>query len=235
MQDRDVDIVLFNGGDIRGRKDYKAGPFTMGDLYNELAFHEPLAVVTMKGAQLAAAVKFSRAGTAEKPGFLHTDLDSEADKEHNLTKVNKRPFDAQKEYKVAVQRVMLTGMNNNTPLMEFGKANGVPSEELCRDAKEMVLVVCMKDMWRQVLGFGVWDSKSEGNVSPKKLREALIQAFEEMDKDKSGALDIKEIEQFLSKRLPNFASGSLATRLFQAADRDGNGKVNFEELANFVH
>lgn len=40
MQDRDVDIVLFNGGDIRGRKDYKAGPFTMGDLYNELAFHE---------------------------------------------------------------------------------------------------------------------------------------------------------------------------------------------------
>lgn len=105
----------------------------------------------MKGAQLAAAVKFSRAGTAEKPGFLHTDLDSEADKEHNLTKarltgrglggrvrfkavlkgrgegslelkkggwqlsscrqlqfcrpcwhwvqVNKRPFDAQKEYK----------------------------------------------------------------------------------------------------------------------------------------
>ena len=40
----------------------------------------------MKGAQLAAAVKFSRAGTAEKPGFLHTDLDSEADKEHNLTK-----------------------------------------------------------------------------------------------------------------------------------------------------
>lgn len=27
---------------------------------------------------------------------------------------------------------MLTGMNNNTPLMEFGKANGVPSEDSAR-------------------------------------------------------------------------------------------------------
>ena len=31
---------MINGGDVRGRKDYKAGPFTLGDLYKEIPYDE---------------------------------------------------------------------------------------------------------------------------------------------------------------------------------------------------
>ena len=43
---------------------------------------KPFAVVDMKGATLAEAVKQSRAGTHERPGFLHLDGDCHADEAH---------------------------------------------------------------------------------------------------------------------------------------------------------
>ena len=96
---------------MRGKQCYKPGSFTLGDLYKELAFDEvpwrsfvyqtisfppqytllslqrqlptkPFAVVDMKGATLAEAVKQSRAGTHERPGFLHLDGDCHADEAH---------------------------------------------------------------------------------------------------------------------------------------------------------
>eukprot|EP00913_Durusdinium_trenchii_P034218 g32023.t1 len=112
----------------------KAGAFTLGDLYKEIAYAEAVAVVPMKGSKLAEAVKFSRSKEGEKPGFLHLeprqrDVGSFANEKHELVEVNKKPFDANKVYKVALQRALLQGMNEITPLQEFAKENGVPDEE----------------------------------------------------------------------------------------------------------
>jgi len=231
--DGGVDVVMMNAGDIRGRCDYKAGAFTLGDLYKEIAYAEAVAVVPMKGSKLAEAVKFSRSKEGEKPGFLHLDVGSFANEKHELVEVNKKPFDANKVYKVALQRALLQGMNEITPLQEFAKENGVPDEETCSWMKEVIVTVCMKDMWRQILSLPPWDPS--GTMTADQVREAMRDTFKKMDKDKSGSIDIQEIEEFLKERLPQFGSGALALQLFKMADKDGSGSVELSELVNFVH
>ncbi|CAK9070647.1 unnamed protein product, partial [Durusdinium trenchii] len=216
-----------------GRCDYKAGAFTLGDLYKEIAYAEAVAVVPMKGSKLAEAVKFSRSKEGEKPGFLHLDVGSFANEKHELVEVNKKPFDANKVYKVALQRALLQGMNEITPLQEFAKENGVPDEETCSWMKEVIVTVCMKDMWRQILSLPPWDPS--GTMTADQVREAMRDTFKKMDKDKSGSIDIQEIEEFLKERLPQFGSGALALQLFKMADKDGSGSVELSELVNFVH
>ena len=51
---------------------------------------KPFCVVDMKGATLAEAVKQSRAGSHERPGFLHLDSDSHANEERSTAQVNIR-------------------------------------------------------------------------------------------------------------------------------------------------
>lgn len=234
MQEHGVELVLLNGGDIRGRADYEAGPFTLGDLYNELAYNEAMAVVDMKGSKIAEAVKFSREKSGQKPEFLHLDAQAEADKAtHEIKEINKKPFDASKTYKVAVQRAVLQGMNEIKPLQDFAKENGVPDEEQCTFAKEVIVSVCMKDMWRQLLSLPPWDPT--GGMKTDEIREAMTKAFQKMDKDKSGSVDLQEIEAFLKTNLPQFGSGALALQLFKMADKDGSGRVELAELVSFVH
>ncbi|CAE7417777.1 mggB [Symbiodinium natans] len=230
-----ADVVIMNGGDVHGRADYEPGPFTLGDLYKELAYDEAYAVVPMKGSILEEAVKFSRTGSDQKPAFLHLDQDCTTDAENNILTINQQPFDATREYKVGVQRVLLLGMNSITPLVEYGTANGVPDEECCPMAKPTIIEVCMKDMWRNLLGYSSWDQNRDGNLEPSELRAGLRAAFKEMDKDQSGLADAAEVETFLKTRSPNNASVSLAHQLLLAADKDGNGMVQIEELANFLH
>jgi len=234
MQESGVELVLLNGGDIRGRADYEAGPFTLGDLYNELAYNEAMAVVDMKGSKIAEAVKFSREKSGQKPEFLHLDGQAEADKAtHEIKEINKKPFDASKTYKVAVQRAVLQGMNDIKPLQDFAKENGVPDEEQCTFAKEVIVSVCMKDMWRQLLSLPPWDPT--GDMKTDEIREAMKKAFQKMDKDNSGSVDLQEIEAFLKANLPQFGSGALALQLFKMADKDGSGRVELAELVSFVH
>jgi len=235
LQQHGAEVAVMNGGDVRGRADYEAGPFTLGDLYKELAFAEAIAVVPMKGSVLQEAIKFSRTGTEQKPAFLHLDQDCSTDAENNILTINSQPFDPDRKYKVGIQRVLLLGMNSITPLVEFGTAVGVPDEECCALAKPAIIEVCMKDLWRKLLGFSSWDQNKDGNVEPHELKAGLMKAFKEMDMDQSGLADSAEVESFLRTRLPGNASGSLAHQLLLAADKDGNGKVQIEELAGVLH
>eukprot|EP00434_Breviolum_minutum_P021979 symbB.v1.2.019401.t1/scaffold1586.1/size110467/1 len=234
MKEYNVDLVMMNGGDIRGRADYEAGPFTLGNLYNEIAYTEAMAMVTMTGTQLAEVVKFSRQRSGEKPEFLHLDNDAKADATtHELQQIDGKPFDVKKSYKVAIQRALLEGMNDIKPLQDFAKENGVPAEEQCSHAKEVIVSVCMKDMWRQLLSLPPWDPTSD--MKPDEIKEAMRKAFEKMDTDKSGGIDLKEIEAYLKEHLPNFGSGALALQLFKTADKDNSGRVELNELVSFVH
>lgn len=67
------------------------------------------------------------------------------------------------------------------------------------------------------------------------IREAMKKAFQKMDKDNSGSVDLQEIEAFLKANLPQFGSGALALQLFKMADKDGSGRVELAELVSFVH
>ena len=109
---------------------------------------EPFTVVTMTGSILAEAVKQSRAGTLERPGFLHLDDGCYVDAEHQLTMVNQQPFVDEQEYKaragswhpahdvptqrrecqVCCPRALLSGMNSIQPLIDFGTEKGIPDE-----------------------------------------------------------------------------------------------------------
>ena len=72
-----------------------ARPFHQAELPTK-----PFTVVKMKGSTLAQAVKHSRAGDLERPGFLHLDDGCLADDEHQLTTVNRQPLIEEQEYQV---------------------------------------------------------------------------------------------------------------------------------------
>mmetsp|Transcript_52204 Transcript_52204/g.124943 ORF Transcript_52204/g.124943 Transcript_52204/m.124943 type:complete len:572 (-) Transcript_52204:135-1850(-) len=235
LHQHEVEVVAMNGGGMRGKQCYKPGNFTLGDLYKELAFDEPFAVVTMTGSILAEAVKQSRAGTLERPGFLHLDDGCYVDADHQLTMVNQQPFVDEQEYKVCFPRSLLSGMNSIQPLIDFGKEKGIPDEESSVLAKPVIVEVCMKDLWRQLLGYSAWGMPHEDAIDSMGLKDGLFRAFADLDKDRSGLADSTEIETFLKTRMPEHASGSLAHELLKAVDKDGNGKVQIEELASFLH
>merc|ERR1712150_333026 len=145
-----VEVVLMNAGNIRGKRDYTAGHFLLGDLYQELPFENPLAIVDLPDKILQECIQFSRTGDGEKPGFLHANADCEIEPiNHKLVKVNGQPLNPDKFYSVAILVHLLEGMNDITPLLQHAKASKmlVPDLERCHMAKVVLLNHQMKTAW----------------------------------------------------------------------------------------
>ena len=109
--------MLIQGGGIRAKKDYAPGPFTMGDLFQELAFDCAQAVVKLPGKVIAETISNARGAPQPEPkgnaNFLHTDGDATVDPTtHALTHVNGQPLDPDRMYTVAIYQVTGGGGRN---------------------------------------------------------------------------------------------------------------------------
>lgn len=71
-----VDLVMLQGGAIRGGKTYQQGSsFTYGNLLEEIPFDTEIAVISVPGQVLQAAITETRSTPdQEVSGFLHADL-----------------------------------------------------------------------------------------------------------------------------------------------------------------
>ena len=108
-----VDICLLQGGCVRGRADYGAGPFTYGDLMQEMPFETEIATVTLPGWVIEESVWRSRASAPEEqPTFLHHDEDTafeavEGSRALVCKSINGAPFDRDRDYRVAIYHVLV--------------------------------------------------------------------------------------------------------------------------------
>ena len=105
-----VDICLLQGGAVRGRSDYAPGPFTYGDLMNELAFQTEIATIQLPGHVIAESVQRSRSDPSnEHPTFLHHDNDAAFEPFPSLQclSINKQPFEPDRMYTVSIYHVLV--------------------------------------------------------------------------------------------------------------------------------
>ena len=231
-----VEICMLQGGAIRAKKDYSAGPFTMGDLFKEFAYDCNQAVVPIRGDIIAASVLSSR--TSDKhpekgaPNFLHCDEGVTITDAHEVTHINGKPLEPEKLYMVAVYQFLLSGLNVIQPLLGYVQENvPVPDVEACLPIKEIVISACMKDAWRSLLGFDEWDTDKDGVVSPEELDVGIGKVFAEADKDNSGSIALDELATFISNskgRTP--ASTALLSNMIKALDTNGDGEIDANEL-----
>lgn len=228
-----VELVLIHGGAVRGKADYKPGPFTMGNLYAEFGFPTEQAIVEIKGQIIADSIRNSRSGEGEKPCFLHTDSGAVVSDNHHLVTVNNQPLDPEKTYRVSIISALLKGMNVIEPLYSWTQANiKIPDDESCRPAKDIIVEVCMKDTWRKLLGYDKWDSDGDGSISSEELDRALDDCLSHIDVDRDGFIDEAELRAFVDAK--GLQSGLIAL-LIQSLDSSSDGKLSRDEFVKLAH
>jgi len=227
LHEHGVEIALLNAGNIRGRKHYEPGPFTMKDLYTENPWDNDMAIVPLPGKVLADAIRATRSRAGEKPSFLHADRDAEVTGQHELVKVNGEPFDPSRTYRVAILVNLLEGMDNVAPLVDYVNASGlhVPDVEACKPSKLITMRICMKDVWHRLLGH----PDAHENLSSSERKAFARQAFNQLDVNKDGEVSVEECRKFLKAR-----GAGLVQQLIEVIDEDGDGKICKEEFIEYL-
>ncbi len=171
-----ADVCLFNAGGIRASRDYTER-FTYGDLEAEVPFDNEIVVVRLPGRIIRAAVTASRAlAPAESGAYLQADdgvvVEPPGDR---VTFLAGAPLDEDREYRVAIVRNLLEGMDHIEPLVRFGREHParVPPEGSGRDVKVVLVDAFARALWQKLGGFDVVDLNHDGQVTPSEIQAAV--------------------------------------------------------------
>ncbi|AGP42020.1 5'-nucleotidase C-terminal domain-containing protein [Sorangium cellulosum] len=176
-----ADGCLFNGGGIRGGREYRER-FTYGDLKAEVPFSNEVAVVRLPGRVAREAVAASRSrAPAQHAGFLQIDDRMAIDDRGVLTAIGGLPLVDDRAYRIALPRALLGGMDDIAPLVRFAEAHPeeVPPADTGRDPKLVLVESFAVELWRQLGPFDAIDADRDGRVSADELRAAVSRATAE--------------------------------------------------------
>ena len=165
-----AEACVFNGGGIRGNREYRAH-FTYGDLKTEVPFDNEVVVVRLPGRVLREAVVVSRAhAPAESGAYLQTD-----------DKLDLAKLEDDREYRVALVRNLLSGMDHIEPLVRWANANPdkVPELGSGREAKQILVDAFAVALWRMLGGFDDIDADHDGVISEPEVAAALARVTAE--------------------------------------------------------
>ena len=235
---QNVDLVMLQGGCVRGTQDYESGTsFTYENLLEELPFETEIAVIKVPGYVLQEAIFLTRSTPdQEVPSFLHADLDVEIEASPSLKiiSINHAPFDHRKMYRLGTYQFLLAGMNEVKPLLKYVRASGgVPPLEQCLPAKNLIMESCMKDAWRTLVNYHEWDANGDGQISREELEQAVKSAFATLDRNQDGYISPTELQTALTERTGRTHKG-LIGMMFETLDADNDGMVSMEELASLA-
>ena len=233
-----IDIVMVQGGCIRGDRDYQANDsFTYGHLLSEMPFDSQIAIIKIPGKVLQDAISLTRSTPEESnPGYLHTDLDTTIEDYPSLKiiKINNQPFDPDKMYNLGVYQFLLMGLDEVKPLVDYANNNvNIPTLEQCIPSKNLILESCMKNAWRDLVDFEAWDSNKDGQISKQELEKAVEKVFASLDTDQDGYISPHELQEALGKKTGN-SDKNLIDMMFEFLDANNDGLVSMEELASLA-
>lgn len=191
----EVDCVLFDGGNIRGNRDYDVIPqgsdenlcsagkraFTLADLETELPWPSEMTVVLLTGAELLSAVQCSRSHVPQEfGGFFQTDdgIYTHDDDQTSVTHVGGEPLYAEQNYRVGIIHDSLTGMNSH-PVFEsvrnkLGKR--IPPVDAARPAKVLLLSYFARQAWFEMPSFDEMDTDAKGFLTREEVRAGYLSA-----------------------------------------------------------
>ncbi|CAK8991260.1 3'-cyclic-nucleotide 2'-phosphodiesterase/3'-nucleotidase [Durusdinium trenchii] len=159
----EVDCVLFDGGNIRGDRDYEPNPehylgskwtFTLADLEQELPWSSEMVIIVLPGSQLSRAVQVSRTVKLGSGGFLQTDGGIHVDPTTSEVRcVGNETLDPSRIYRIGVMHASLAGMNDNPVFKEWSKTHIMPQEDSGKPAKELLKKQFARRMWDKMPEF----------------------------------------------------------------------------------
>ncbi|MEZ4405405.1 MAG: 5'-nucleotidase C-terminal domain-containing protein [Polyangiales bacterium] len=202
----DADACVLNGGGIRASTEHR-GAFTYGDLESELPFANEVVVVPLPGWVLRDTIATSRS-RAPTPwaAFLQVDDGVQVDAEHGVIAVNGEPLDERREYRVAMVRLLVEGLDGLEPLLRFMRDHPerMPPRDSGREIKTILVETFALDFWRSLGDFDLIDTDRDGLVSADEIRAAIARRSEA-------------------------AAGVLFDSVMRALDVDGDARVSREE------
>ncbi|NEP49115.1 MAG: bifunctional metallophosphatase/5'-nucleotidase [Moorea sp. SIO3C2] len=230
-----VDIVMLQGGSIRGKRDYDKGEsFTYRDLLEEMPLDTEMALIQVPGYILQDAIAETRSTpNLAAPNFLHADLDVVIEDYPSLkiVSINHAPFDPQKIYTLGIYQPLLTGFDSIKPLVDYANANGgAPPLDQCLPAQNLIVESCMKDAWRVLVGYEEWDADGDGEITTEELKQGVKNAFAFLDQNQDGYISPAELGAALAERKGRTQKG-LITLMFEVLDVNKDGMVSMDELA----
>jgi len=176
-----ADVALFNGGGIRANKTYRER-FTYGDLKGEVPFDNEAVVVNLPGSVIADAVKASRAhAPLESGGFLQVDEGVVVDAENRVLEIAGASFSADKTYRVALVRNLMTGMDHVEPLVRYGTEHpeAVPPPDTGREVKVILVEALSLRLFAGLGSFDEVDEDHDGLIEPHEIAHAVARATRE--------------------------------------------------------
>eukprot|EP00326_Haptolina_ericina_P005965 CAMPEP_0181203028 /NCGR_PEP_ID=MMETSP1096-20121128/19162_1 /TAXON_ID=156174 ORGANISM="Chrysochromulina ericina, Strain CCMP281" /NCGR_SAMPLE_ID=MMETSP1096 /ASSEMBLY_ACC=CAM_ASM_000453 /LENGTH=426 /DNA_ID=CAMNT_0023293591 /DNA_START=54 /DNA_END=1331 /DNA_ORIENTATION=- len=224
-----AEMAIVNSGAVRGDRDY-VGCFTYADLQVECPFPSEIVLVSIDGAALIEAIKLSRRPWMEKGGpkeasnSLQHDLDCFVDERHILQRIDGRPVEPRRIYKVAMDSYDIT----KDPVISryvLAHPDRVPSTDAGRPMLTILVEFFCRELWRELI-----DKDHDGDLT----QEEIDLLFDESDTDHSGEIAPDELHAALAKRLGGGASRLVSNAMITFFDEDENGSLSREELKHLA-
>lgn len=220
-EELEADVVLLNGGSIKGNMTYEDNCMSYFQLKKELPFPTKMVVVPMSRAEVLDAVFYSRSNVEEgvtedsngefpRRGYLQVDLDLE---------LVPHAGDQDDILKVALPRNLLRGFCKIQPLMDTGirlKAEGLsPGADNFIPALDLIIRHSSKSKWFEIL--------NESDLS-----------FEDLDLNGDGVLDFDEVKKMMARFLGHEPPNFVVDHMISSLDDDGSGTIDVGELSFLV-
>ncbi len=174
-----ADAALFNGGGLRGSETHH-DVFTLGDLQNELPFDNEVVLVTLSGALIKEVVAYSRRlAPRGDGGFLHVDDQLKVGVDGlTVTHVANAPLDEARDYRVAVPRGHLLGLDRLEPFLRLARERpeAIPAAGSGRPPRLILLEALVRARVAELGGFDAIDQNGDGQVTRADLVKAMAQA-----------------------------------------------------------
>ncbi|HEY8041679.1 MAG TPA: 5'-nucleotidase C-terminal domain-containing protein [Polyangiaceae bacterium] len=194
----DADACLFNGGGIRGGREYR-GHFTYGDLKAEVPFDNEIVVVRLPGAVVRDAVTASRAhAPAESGGFLQVDDRVLVTQPGDVvTAIDGVPLVEGRDYRVALVRDLLLGLDHIEPLIRFGREHPerLPPPGCGRDVKLALVDAFATALWDRLGGFDAIDADHDGRITASEIAAAVARETHEAPSEVAAQLLLSALDK----------------------------------------
>jgi len=146
-------------------------------------FDNEVVVARLPGGVLRDAVAVSRAhAPAESGGFLQVDDGMRVDeRSHRVTHVAGALLEPDRDYRVAIVRELLLGMDHIEPLVAFGREHPdrIPPAGSGREIKLALVGSFARSLWRHLGGFAAIDADHDGVVTEAEIEAALARSTAE--------------------------------------------------------
>jgi len=218
-----VDVCMIAAGVIRANKDYSGVEnLTYAHLKQEIPFETVVVTLELPGGVICDMIEYTRAFALQNPpiekgGYLQADDEVFWDnKKNQVLQLNGQPVKRNQMYLVAINQMLLEGLDNVEPLVNYIKNNpkSKKSAESGMGLKEVIVSWYSKILLLDLI-------KSSGDFN------------DILDVDGDGKLNKEEIVEIMKKSGHNNCN-MLVDNLFNIADINNDGFISKSEIANLA-